>query len=811
MINNSTFLQHFPDYCLLTFDDRDYVEVKDKSFTTVGSPSSGRWDCVARLNGRGAGVFFTPNKFPLGKRKKIDCMGVNAWFFEIDDFTIEEQWGLIKGGPLMPDMIVQTKKSLHCYFLAKDGTVANFERIQKGLVEYYGADSACIDISRVLRMPGFNHNKQKEPFKVEVVHYEPRGYSEAEMLESYPWIQPRKEVSVVRKVSVDSESLGFWEAASSLNNKIVLQRLSGSFMVRNEIISFRVRPGGGEYLDVDGGPADAWIDDAGMIGSGAGKKGGPTYIQWLGYYGWNKRQIAKWVKSNCNDLLPKGLDDKNEKEGSKGNHAEKLHDLFLEQNPTVFRDQMDEGYSFLSIDGKNVLMKCESGKFSKYLGRLYWKETGKAIGNEAIQKVTRLISANAEYGDVKYKLFNRVGKLGDSFWYDLGDGGCVETTRAGWNIVRDIPILFKSHHHQNVQIAPSIENANLRLILVHIRIKRNDQQILFLVWLVAAFVPGIPHPILALYGEKGASKSTTMRLARELIDPSKASLLTLPGAGELVQQLSHHYAPCYDNVTTLGKGVSDILCRAVTGAGSSKRKLFSDDDDVIYQYRRVMSVNGINNAIQKPDLLDRSILIELARIPKKERKTEAKLNKAFEKDKPIILAGIFDALSKGMALIENVKLEEFPRMADFAEWGCAIAEAIGVGQDAFIEAYNANIGQQNDEVILNDSVAYCLCSLLEGSDVLEGSPMDILAAINTEADRLKLAHDKDLPNTPSVLGKHIKEIQSNLLEAGVYFEDRKDRAGNSKRGRWYVFSKTPVADVAHDGNSDGSDGSLSMF
>ena len=51
----------------------------------------------------------------------------------------------------------------------------------------------------------------------------------------------------------------------------------------------------------------------------------------------------------------------------------------------------------------------------------------------------------------------------------------------------------------------------------------------------------------------------------------------------------------------------------------------------------------------------------------------------FEADKPSILGGIFDVLVKAMNIYPTVSLQSFPRMADFAQWGYAIGEALGTG------------------------------------------------------------------------------------------------------------------------------------
>ena len=377
MIDSNEFMANFPGFCLQTFDDR---KEKDKSLIRYGIPEQLSWQDLKMLNQKGAGVFFSPNAFPEGIRKKDHCKGVNAWFFEIDDASFEEQRDRINSAPLHPDIIVQTRKSLHCYYLAEDATVEQFVTIQKGLIKYFNADKACKDITRVLRVPGFTHNKE-EPIEVKIVHYDPKTHTEADILKLFPYeeVVEKSVKTKVGKTVIDGDD--FWSAAAKLDNKLMLEKLSGTTMVNGETFSFRARSGGGEYIDVNGQEADAWIDVSGSIGSG--KKGGPTYIQWLEFYGRSKGKIAEWIKESCAGLLPRQL--KEEKKKSK-NQSEMLYELFLDQAPVVFRDQMGEGYVSVQVDSRNRIMKSESSKFSKYLRRLYYQETVTAIGGEAVKK-----------------------------------------------------------------------------------------------------------------------------------------------------------------------------------------------------------------------------------------------------------------------------------------------------------------------------------------------------------------------------------------------------------------------------------------
>jgi hypothetical protein len=167
-------------------------------------------------------------------------------------------------------------------------------------------------------------------------------------------------------------------------------------------------------------------------------------------------------------------------------------------------------------------------------------------------------------------------------------------------------------------------------------IKSSDQRLLIKVWSIAAFIPDIPHPISIPYGEKGSVKTTYCKFQKRLIDPDKIELLIVPQEkSEFVQQQYHNYLTVYDNIKTIPYWFSDEVCKAITGIGSSKRRLYTDDGDVIYSYKRLLIINGINNSLTEPDALDRSILKEFERISDDQRKEESKVEAEFEEMKPL--------------------------------------------------------------------------------------------------------------------------------------------------------------------------------
>jgi putative DNA primase/helicase len=141
------------------------------------------------------GVYFVIN---YGGHEDAQITRINAQFMECDDIPLEEQLSRIQAFALEPSLIVKTRKSLHCYWLIKDGSISAFRRIQRKLVAQFGADAACVNESRVFRLPGFYHHKQ-EPVLIECIKYNPElRFSQAELETTLPELPDASDSSGVQ-------------------------------------------------------------------------------------------------------------------------------------------------------------------------------------------------------------------------------------------------------------------------------------------------------------------------------------------------------------------------------------------------------------------------------------------------------------------------------------------------------------------------------------------------------------------------------------------------------------------------------------
>ncbi|MDM0876299.1 phage/plasmid primase, P4 family [Clostridium perfringens] len=161
------------------FSDKKGTGFKGKnlSFNIKDFQSKGK--VLMAHNEANRGIFFVVNSGGNSDRK---INKINAQFFECDTLSLEEQLENISKFPLEPSIIVQTKKSLHVYFLIKNGKVEKFRDIQKKLAKHFNGDGSCINESRVMRVPGFYHCKE-EPVMVKCIKFNPNLFYTQEDLE----------------------------------------------------------------------------------------------------------------------------------------------------------------------------------------------------------------------------------------------------------------------------------------------------------------------------------------------------------------------------------------------------------------------------------------------------------------------------------------------------------------------------------------------------------------------------------------------------------------------------------------------------
>jgi hypothetical protein len=214
------------------------------------------------------------------------------------------------------------------------------------------------------------------------------------------------------------------------------------------------------------------------------------------------------------------------------------------------------------------------------------------------------------------------------------------------------------------------------------------------------------------------------------------------------------------------------------GAGFSKRELYTNDDDIIYNIKRCIGLNGINQVAKKSDLLDRAILVET--MPLEQRKTETDIETAYEADLPQILSVILTILSETLRVQSTIKISNYQRLADYHHYGAAITQALGYTIEEFNNAYKNKVETQIDEVIDNDPLALAFLTYFEHYFTLEkqqykGTATDLLYQLTQTAEtiQIKTNQKNTWPQDSPRFKQRLNALKPALTKKGYTIEDGK--------------------------------------
>ena len=172
--------------CLRVFDDRKGGIFTGQKLAVECGKFSSIEDILRQHNALNRGIFFVVN---YGGQEDENITRINAQFVECDELPVAEQMERIEAFRYPPSMIIRTRRSLHTYWFVKGAEVRRFRGIQKQLVKQFRGDPMCVNESRVMRLPGYNHCKE-DPVMVECILFHPeRVYTQDMLSEALPEVE----------------------------------------------------------------------------------------------------------------------------------------------------------------------------------------------------------------------------------------------------------------------------------------------------------------------------------------------------------------------------------------------------------------------------------------------------------------------------------------------------------------------------------------------------------------------------------------------------------------------------------------------
>ena len=360
----------------------------------------------------------------------------------------------------------------------------------------------------------------------------------------------------------------------------------------------------------------------------------------------------------------------------------------------LFLNEEDVAFATIKINGVDRDYPVHSQKFQKILKVEAYQGSSGMPSEYELRDAAGFAEGLAYHRNKVLPVHTRFNFNGDRLVLDLCNekGEIVYLDRNGWSVCAKEPHKFLQPTYMKALPRPDKENGSIEPLFNLLNLKNPLDIILIIVWIISALDTTVERPILCFHGAAGSGKSTFAHILKTLIDPSKLDLLSIgDNERDIGVQLQGNAIVPFDNEVSLSKKVQNLLCRIVTGGSSLRRQLFTNGDPFSVGLKRAVIMTGIEIPYTAGDLMDRTLAVELKRISSDERQSKNEILKQLEAHRAVILSGILTIFQKALVIRDTLNPKKMPRMADFYRIGCAVAEAIGFGEEQFTAAMNNSI------------------------------------------------------------------------------------------------------------------------
>lgn len=453
------------------------------------------------------------------------------------------------------------------------------------------------------------------------------------------------------------------------------------------------------------------------------------------------------------------------------NNDNSLQCLIEDGAATPFSTNKGELYCTISTSGINKNYLLSSDSFRVAFKSTYKKYTGKIITDNQFQYMLNEMEVMAFDNKLPYMLSNRICKYDNAIIYDMSeaDNLCVKIKDGTCKIEETPKMLFRRTNIQADQVKPdfSVDETSLsKMLKKHLNIPGKKLRDLYAVWLASCFFPDIQHMILAVYGEKGSSKSTLLQRTVQIIDPviKGAELNSIPKKSDLELRLDASLVCAFDNISSRQlKYISDLFCQSVTGSVAVKKKLYENTDLITTDLKSIVLLNGTELVIGRSDLMERAILVPMKKLSPENIRNENEMEAVFRKALPRILG----ACLKIVAIASNdtvpITTGHKTRIASFYDTAIRVGRAMGFEDEYTDKLLIMNGKRGNRETLKNDVIVDCLLILLNGKQEYKNSMTNFFNELKEIAKSYNISLS-EFPSIPNKLRAKLDRVQSNLKE-----------------------------------------------
>ncbi len=372
-----------------------------------------------------------------------------------------------------------------------------------------------------------------------------------------------------------------------------------------------------------------------------------------------------------------------------------------------------DGQAFIRLPGRYAggfyVVPVRSRAFRDWFFHQVFARHDTLPTSRAFHVVLNHLEAEASHTDGNQRLavWRRVGcrnaaLLPDNLLLDLANLECqfVEISPGGWKTTTGESVQLQTSRSMASLPAPVPPPADapppLETLRSCLNLPSRAAWLRCLAWLLAAFRPNGPFPVLILQGPPSSGKSFAARILRSLVDPSTSPLTPIPSSvRDLLTLARHNWILAFDHISTLSPQITDALCRLSSGLGATVRETSAHAPEPLQQfYKRPLLLTVTGRWSCPADLAERAFIVTLPPLPPDgmDSRTEDSLLTAFQPAWPAILGALCSAVSTALgrmhtrALASPMKLPS-RRLANALAWAVAASPALGCTEEEMQQAF----------------------------------------------------------------------------------------------------------------------------
>ncbi len=277
------------------------------------------------------------------------------------------------------------------------------------------------------------------------------------------------------------------------------------------------------------------------------------------------------------------------------------------------------------------------------------------------------------------------------------------------------------------------------------------------------FLPTVP--ILTLLGEKGSTKTFTLRIFGRLLYGKRFDVssvdATTSGERDFVAALANWTFIALDNVDNPVPWLEDALAKAATRGVYRMRKLYTNTEEVEVPIRSFIAISSRDPHFRRDDVADRLLIITTTRLEK--FIPEGVLLEAVTKYRDIVFSEYVDGLNRIVKALKGVNLAEITtphRLADWVAFSQIAAEALGFDVESVRDAFLKLVDVRANFAVEGDSFYLILKGWIETENTGEWlSSTQLFKELRHFADKTGL---ELYVRNPVSLGRKLQNLKTEL-------------------------------------------------